>query len=283
MTAERSHLPTVSSRPVEVRSDRIDTTRAHSARVWDYWLGGKDNYAVDRQIGDQVAETFPQVVVMARAGRAFMRRSVAYLAAEAGIRQFLDIGTGLPTEPNVHQVAQAVAPQTRVVYVDNDPAVLAHARALLTSAPEGACTYLDADLREPGKILTLAADTLDLDRPVGLLFNSILHFINDDSDVSHIAGRMLDALAPGSYLAVNHGAAELGDEGVKVSQAAYNKAVVTPLNLRTRAQITDLFFTGRGLELVEPGVVCPPRWRPDAATEGTEDDVPYWAGVARKP
>jgi len=279
MTSDQLH--STDSEPIDIRPYRIDTTRPHTARVWDYWLGGKDHYDVDRQLGDRVAERFPQVVTMARAGRDFMRRSVTFLAGEAGIRQFLDVGTGMPTEPNLHQVAQRIDPAARVVYVDNDPAVLAHARALLTSTPEGRCTYLDADMREPGKIITLAAETLDLTRPVALTLNSILHFVRDDSDVSCIVGRLMEFLPSGSYLALTHAARELGDEQVRAAQAAYNKDIVTPLNLRTHEQITNLFL--KGLETAPPGVVCPPYWRPDPDTEGSADDVPYWSAVARKP
>ncbi|HXL20521.1 MAG TPA: SAM-dependent methyltransferase, partial [Streptosporangiaceae bacterium] len=143
----------------------IDTTVSHSARVWNYWLGGKDHYPVDREVGDRVAEMYPDIVLLARAARAFLTRAVQYLAGEAGIRQFLDVGTGLPTVNNTHQVAQSIAPESRVVYADNDPLVLAHARALLTSSPEGATDYVDADLRNPGKILHEAARTLDFSKP----------------------------------------------------------------------------------------------------------------------
>ncbi|WP_019629869.1 SAM-dependent methyltransferase [Actinomadura atramentaria] len=262
-------------------SERIDTTRPHSARVWDYWLGGKDNYAVDRDLGDQVERAFPHVVAMARAGRAFMRRAVAHLAEDAGIRQFLDVGTGMPTSPNVHEVAQGVARDARVVYVDNDPAVLAHARALLASTPEGSCAYLDADLREPGKVLARAGRSLDLGKPVAVTLISILHFIEDDEDAVGIVRRLMEPLPSGSYLAISHGTDDVGGPAVRNAQEAWNRTVVTPLTPRGRERFTELFFTRLGLEPVEPGIVQPQQWRPDAPLDGAE--VPYWVGVARKP
>ncbi|MFC0042430.1 SAM-dependent methyltransferase [Actinomadura rayongensis] len=269
--------------PPATAADRIDTTRPHSARVWDHWLGGKDNYKVDRELGDQVERTFPHVVAMARAGRAFMHRAVAHLARDAGIRQFLDIGTGMPTAPNVHEVAQGIAPESRVVYVDNDPAVLAHARALLTSTAPGSCAYLDGDLREPGRVLSLAGRSLDLDAPVAVLLISVLHFIGDDEDAVSIVGRLMDRLPPGSHLAITHATDEIGGPAVTAAMEAWNRTVVTPLRPRGRDAFTELFFTRLGLELVEPGVVSPPHWRPGASAAPHQPDVPYWVGVARKP
>ncbi|HKB29536.1 MAG TPA: SAM-dependent methyltransferase, partial [Streptosporangiaceae bacterium] len=186
------------------RPAKIDTTVPHSARVWNYWLGGKDHYPVDRDAGDQYRQIFPQIVDIARADRTFLGRAVRYLAGEAGIRQFLDIGTGLPTLDNTHEVAQRVAPQSRIVYVDNDPLVLVHARALLTSTPEGACNYIEADLREPDKILKAAAATLDLAQPVAITLLGILHFISDHDEAYQIVTRLVDAVPPGSYLALTH-------------------------------------------------------------------------------
>src|SRR5580658_670942 len=180
----------------------LDTTVSHSARIWNYWLGGKDNYAVDREAGDKVAAMLPSIVAQARADRAFLGRAVRYLAGEAGIRQFLDIGTGLPTADNTHEVAQRVAPDARIVYVDNDPLVLSHARALLTSSREGVCNYIDADLREPDKILAEAAKTLDFTQPVALLLLGVLHHIPDTGQAQEIVRRLVAGLPPGSFLAI---------------------------------------------------------------------------------
>ncbi|MFB4295697.1 SAM-dependent methyltransferase [Actinomadura sp. NTSP31] len=259
-------------------SDRIDSTRPHSARVWDHWLGGKDNYDVDRALGDQIAATFPHVVTMVRADRTFMARSVRFLA-EQGVDQFLDIGTGLPTEPNVHQVAQSVAPAARVVYVDNDPVVLAHARALLNS-PSGATAYLDADLREPGRILADAAATLDLDRPVAITLMSLMHFVADFGDARSILWRLLDAVPSGSWLAFTHATAELGGPKVREAFEMWNANAVQKAQPRDRADVLALVD---GLELVEPGVVSPTRWRPGPDDDPAAPEVPLWAGVARKP
>ncbi|MFI6521736.1 SAM-dependent methyltransferase [Spirillospora sp. NPDC050679] len=261
--------------PDAAAADRIDTTRPHSARVWDYWLGGTDHYDADRALGDQIATAFPHVVTMTLADREFMRRSVAHLA-EAGIDQFLDIGSGLPTEPNVHQAAQAVRPDARVVYVDNDPVVLAHARALLDSAPEGACRYLDADLREPGRILAEASATLDLSRPVAVTLMSVLHFITDHGDAASTVGRLMGPLAPGSHVAFTHATDEIGGPAVKTAFEMWNRNAVQRAQPRTHAQVTGLFA---GLEMLEPGVVSPPQWR---SGDPEAKRVPLWAGVARK-
>src|ERR1700758_358546 len=182
----------------------FDRTVSHSARIWNYWLGGKDNFAVDREAGDRVAAMLPSIVAQARADRAFLGRAIRYLVGPEGIRQFLDIGTGLPTADNTHQVAQQVAPEARIVYVDNDPMVLSHARALLTSSPEGVCDYIDADLHEPEKIVSGAARTLDLTQPVALLLLGVLHHISDTDEAYSIVRRLMAALVPGSFLAINH-------------------------------------------------------------------------------
>src|SRR5260370_26504626 len=182
----------------------IDTTVSHSARVWNYWFGGKDHYPVDREVGDRVAEMYPDIVLLARAARAFLTRAVQYLAGEAGIRQFLDVGTGLPTVNNTHQVAQSIAPESRVVYADNDPLVLIHARALLTSSTQGATYYVDADLRDPGKILQEAARTLDFSKPVAITLIAILHHITDFDEARSIVTRLMEAVPSGSYLVVSH-------------------------------------------------------------------------------
>ncbi len=257
---------------------KIDTTVAHSARVWNYWLGGKDNYPVDREAGDFVIASFPDIVRIARTARAFLVSAVTYLVREAGIRQFLDIGTGLPTANNTHQVAQAIAPEARIVYVDNDPMVLVHAQALLTSTPEGACDYIDADVREPDKILAGAASTLDFSRPVAIMMLGILGQIPDSDAPEAIVGRLLDAVPSGSYLAIG--------DSVNISQSFnevidnYNQNMAYPYHLRSPGQITGFF---RGLELVEPGVVPATRWRPEATPFAEQDDVPAMVGVGRKP
>jgi hypothetical protein len=191
------------SAPVNA-APKIDTTRAHTARIWNYWLGGKDNYPVDRQVGDQIRQLHPGIGDYARADRVFLGRAVRYLAGEAGIRQFLDIGTGLPTADNTHQVAQAIAKDSRIVYVDNDPLVLVHARALLTSTPEGACDYIDADMRDPGAILAEAARTLDFAQPVAVTMLGVVIFLEDDANPYGIVRQFMDAVPAGSYLVLSH-------------------------------------------------------------------------------
>ncbi|MFG1998355.1 SAM-dependent methyltransferase [Spirillospora sp. NPDC048911] len=265
---------------ISAASERIDMTRPHSSRVWDYWLGGKDNFEVDRELGEQIAGMFPHVVATARGDREFMHRSTRFLAAEAGIDQFLDIGTGLPTPPNVHQVAQEVTPEARVVYVDNDPIVLVHARALLTSTSEGSCDYLDADMREPGHILREARKTLDFDRPVAIMLMSVLHFVADIEDVVAILGRLLAAVPSGSYLALTHTTDEIGGPAVKTAFEMWNATAHPKSQPRTRSEVITLFD---GLELLDPGVVSPPLWRPRLDLETAPEEVPLWAGVARKP
>ncbi|MBW8481678.1 SAM-dependent methyltransferase [Actinomadura parmotrematis] len=257
-------------------SDRIDVSRPHSARVWDHWLGGKNNYEVDRALGDQIAGTFPHVVAMVRADRTFMRRAVSFLAGQ-GVRQYLDIGSGLPTSPNTHQVAQAAEPASRVVYVDNDPVVLAHARALLDSSPEGSCSYLDADLREPDRVLAGAG--LDPDRPVAVTLMSLLHFVPELDEAVAIVRRLLEGFPPGSYLALTHATDELGGPKVKTAFEMWNENAAQPARPRGRDEVARVFD---GLELLEPGVVSPPAWRPDGRDDEPAE-VPLWAGVARKP
>jgi hypothetical protein len=259
----------------------IDTSVPHSARIWNYWLGGKDNYPVDRAAGDQYRAIYPEIVEVARASRRFLARAVRYLAGEAGIRQFLDIGTGLPTADNTHEVAQRVAPTSRVVYVDNDPLVLTHARALLTSTPEGVTDYIDADLREPDRILEGAARTLDLTEPVALTLFGILGHVGDDQEARSIVRRLLDGVPSGSYLAVCDGTNVLNPAGVE-AQERYNRSGAVPYHLRSPDQIARFFD---GLELVEPGVVSCPRWRPDPSDTngGLPAEMDQFGGVARKP
>jgi hypothetical protein len=259
---------------------RIDTTVPHSARIWNYWLGGKDNYPVDRAAGDQFRDAFPGIVDVTRASRAFLTRAVRYLAGEAGIRQFLDVGTGLPTADNTHEVAQRVAPESRIVYVDNDPVVLVHARALLTSTPQGVTQYVDADLHEPDRILEAASKTIDFTEPVALMLLGILGHVTDDDEARSIVKRLLGALPSGSYLAVYDGT-DTNPAGVE-AQERYNRSGAVPYRLRSPEQVTGFFD---GLELVEPGVVSVSRWRPDPADAagGPPAAVDAFGGVGRKP
>jgi hypothetical protein len=260
---------------------KLDTTVSHSARIWNYWLGGKDNYAVDRAAGDKVAAMLPSIVAQARADRAFLGRAVRYLAGEAGIRQFLDIGTGLPTAENTHEVAQRVAPESRIVYADNDPLVLAHARALLTSTPQGVCDYVDGDLRDPGTILAEAARTLDFGQPTGLMLLGVLHHISDTGEAYAIVRRLVAALAPGSFVAVNHSTSAIHGAAMEEAVAHWNQVGTPPMTLRTPEQITGFFD---GLDLLEPGVVSCSRWRPDLSPVGGQPaEVDEFCGLARKP
>jgi hypothetical protein len=256
----------------------INTNVPQTARIWNYWLGGKDNYPVDRQVGDQILEAFPAIVENARASRAFLIRAVRYLTGEVGIRQFLDIGTGLPTANNTHQVAQQVAPESRIVYVDNDPIVLAHARALLTSTPEGATAYIDADLRDPDTILPEAARTLDLNRPIAIMLMGILGHIPDDDQARSIVRRLMDAVPSGSYLTMNDGT----DTSEEVMEAAriWNQSANPTYHLRSPKRIARFFD---GLELVEPGVVSPPRWHPEPSPSGIPPEIDSSCGMGRKP
>ena len=260
---------------------KLDTTVSHSARIWNYWLGGKDNFAVDREAGDKVAAMLPSIVVQARADRAFLGRAIRYLAGEAGVRQFLDIGTGLPTADNTHEVAQRVAPEARIVYADNDPMVLLHARALLTSSPEGVCDYIDGDLREPDQILDQAARTLDLTRPVALMLLGIVHHIPDTDQAYSIVRRLTAALAPGSYLTINHSTSAVHGAAMEEAVAHWNRVGTPSMTLRTPQQIARFFD---GLDLLEPGVVSCSRWRPDLSPVGGQPpEVDEFCGVARKP
>jgi S-adenosyl methyltransferase len=262
----------------ELEPPEIDASVPHSARIWNYWLGGKDNYPADREVGDQIAKMFPSIVAMARHDRAFLVRTVRYLAGEVGIRQFLDIGTGLPTMDNTHEVAQRVAPDSRIVYVDNDPLVLTHARALLTSAPQGACDYVDADLHDPDRILEAASRTLDFSQPVALMLVAILPHITSDEEAYAIVRQLVDRLAPGSYLVIVHDTADIHGEEIRTAMQYFMEQGGEPLVARSREQITRFF---NGLELVEPGVVTTSRWRPEPG--GEAEEVAQYAGVARKP
>ena len=258
---------------------RINPNIPHSARVYDYLLGGKDNFEADRRVAEAGIAAFPQTAHSARASRAFLARVVRFLAAEAGIRQFLDIGTGLPSGENVHEVAQAVAPDSRIVYVDNDPIVLVHAEVLLRSAPQGVTAYLDGDLREPGKILRAAAETLDFGQPVAVLLLGILHLIEDSSDPGGIVATLAGAVPPGGYLAICHLASDIYPEMAAFARNVNERQAHNPLVLRDRARVASFFD---GLDLVEPGVVQISKWRP---RDDAEESAPgaLWGGVARKP
>ncbi len=256
----------------------IDTSVPHSARVWNYWLGGKDNYAVDRMAGDQVMAIAPDIIRLARDDRAFLRQAVTYLVSEAGVRQFLDVGTGLPTANNTHEVAQVIAPDSRIVYVDNDPLVLVHARALLTSTHEGACDYIDADVRDPDKILTAAARTLDFSKPVAVMMLGVLGQIPDSDNPQSIINRMLEAVPSGSYLAISDGVNT--NESLREAARRLSETSRNWYHLRSPQRITGFFG---GLELVEPGVVALDRWRSDVTRSSDAGDVTGVGGVGRKP
>jgi S-adenosyl methyltransferase len=252
---------------------------AHVARVYDYLLGGKDNFAVDREAAEQAIRINPDVVSTARANRAFGIRTTNYLVSQAGIRQFLDIGTGMPTNNNIHEVAQSIAPESRIVYVDHDPIVLTHARALLTSAPEGATDYLEADLREPGKILAEAAQTLDFSRPVAIMLIAILHLILDRDDPYDLVSQLVNAVVPGSYVVVSHAASDI-DTGAMISMAnRLNELMAQQSVPRTHREVASFFA---GLDLLEPGLVRIPEWRPASVSESAAR-AQMWGAVGRKP
>jgi O-methyltransferase involved in polyketide biosynthesis len=256
----------------------FDTSVPHIARVYDYWLGGKDNFAADRVMGERTLQAYPNLVYSVRANRAFLARTVRFLAGQ-GIRQFLDIGTGIPTANNTHEVAQRIAPDSRIVYVDNDPVVLSHAKALLKSTPEGACAYIDADLRDPDTILAAAADTLDFTEPVAVMLIAVMHFVGDDAQASAIMRRLTAACVPGSYVALSHAASDIDAAQMAEMVRRLNESIAEKTTLRDRAGVTRLFD---GLELVEPGVIRAAEWRPDTDLEAASPAA-LWGGVARKP
>ncbi len=257
---------------------QLDPRVPHPARVYGYWLGGKDNYLADRLAADEVMACRPQVVAGARANRAFLARVVRYLAAECGIRQFIDIGTGLPAPDNTHEVAQAVAADSRIVYVDNDPLVLAHARALLTGTQQGVCDYIDADLRDTAAIVAQAKSALDFTQPIAVLLLAIMHFIPDRDDPAGIIATVARQLAPGSYVAISHLTADFAPGPVTAGVGAYNNLVPTAVIPRTHTQVSALFA---GLSLVPPGVVPLIEWRPAASPFPHAADL--YAGVAHAP
>jgi len=255
----------------------IDTTVPHSARIWNYWLGGKDNYPVDREAGDQFVKAFPGIVAEARANRQFLARAIRYLVTEADIHQFLDVGTGLPTVDNTHEVSQRLDPACRIVYVDNDPLVLAHARALLTSTPEGVTDYVDADLRDPDEILDAAAGTLDFSKPVALILSGIMGHVADDEGPHAIVRRLVDRLPSGSYLMLQDGTVVSQENADALED--YNESGAVPYHLRTPEQIASFFA---GLDLIEPGVVPIQMWRPDVTPAEPKDHVDTFGGIGRK-
>jgi hypothetical protein len=264
------------------RPARIDTSVAHPARRYDYWLGGKDNFAADRESGDALVAVSPTVRIAAIENRRFLRRAVDYLAREAGIRQFLDIGTGIPTANNTHQVAQGIAPEARIVYVDNDPIVLTHARALLTSTPQGATAYLDADLREPERILQspeLKA-TIDLNEPVGLMLVAILHFIQDADDPYGVVGKLVAALPPGSYLTITHGTSDFLSAEILAAVSEAERRSPSPVRLRTRTEVARFV---EGMDLVPPGIVSVSEWRADDEEQPrpTAKDISIYGAIGR--
>ncbi|WP_405962572.1 SAM-dependent methyltransferase [Streptomyces sp. NBC_00723] len=260
---------------------RIDTSRPHTARIWNYWLGGRDNYEVDRATGDRIRELHPGIGAYARADRLFLGRAVRHLVTEAGVRQFLDVGTGLPTADNTHEVAQRLAPDSRIVYVDNDPLVLAHARALLTSTPEGRTDYLDEDLRNVDALLEHAAKTLDFDAPVALMLLGVVIFVGDDEDPYGLVRRLVDRLPAGSHLVLSHTVTSPAMPDVDEAVTFWNEHGTPKLTQRTPKDVARFFD---GLELLEPGVVSCSRWRPQAIAGGAEpDEVAMFGGVARKP
>jgi hypothetical protein len=256
----------------------FDSGVPHFARVYDYWLGGKDNLAVDREVGDQAIRAFPNIVLSARANRAFLARAVRFLAGEAGIRQFLDIGTGMPTGNNTHEVAQFVAPESRVVYVDNDPIVLSHARALLASHPAGATEYMDADLRDPQKILDAAARLMDFGRPVAVMLMAILQHIDDEDDPYEIVATLMGAVPPGSYLALSHPAKDIDAASMAKMAGLLNRVMAEQVTFRDRPAVARFF---QELELELPGMVQASKWRPASEVEAASPAA-LWAGVARK-
>jgi S-adenosyl methyltransferase len=256
----------------------FDVSVAHIARVYDYWLGGKDNFAADRAAGDQAIAAYPDIVYSVRANRAFLARAVGYLATEAGIRQFLDIGTGIPTANNTHEVAQEAAPACRVVYVDNDPIVLSHARALLASKPEGATSYIDADLRDTGQIIRQAATMLDFSQPVAVMLMAILQHLDDGDHPYDVVAELLAAVPPGSYLGLTHPASDIATEQMREVAQRLNKLLAEKVTLRGHDEVTRFFD---GLDLVEPGMVRVQEWRPRTLAEANSPAA-LWCGVARK-
>jgi hypothetical protein len=267
-----SHAPAIDS--------RLDITVPHVARVYNYWLGGKDNFAADRLAAENTIAAYPGIRLSARANRAFLARTVRHLAAAEGIRQFLDIGTGLPTADNTHEIAQAAAPESRIVYVDNDPLVLAHARALLTSRPEGATDYLDADLRDTDRILAQATGILDFGRPVAIMLVAILHYIPDLAQARQIVARLLDRVPAGSFLVISHAGSDLSPDEIAAFEKVLNEFLPGDRHVARPRHEVRRFFDGT--ELLTPGVVRVSEWRPASAQEAGVPTT-LWGGVGRVP
>lgn len=267
-----------SQQPSDV-SGRLNTGVAHNARVWNYWIGGKDNYEVDQQVGDQVATMFPVIRDVARADRLFLRRAVRFLTTDCGVRQFLDIGTGLPTLDNTHEIAQAIAPESRIVYVDNDPIVLVHARSLLTGTPQGATDYIDADVHHPDGVIEGAKATLDLDQPVAVMMLGILNFVLDTGEAQDIVRRIMASVPSGSCLALTHPTtdSDLGGEGNVEAMRFWNENATPPITARSRAEVSSFFD---GLDLVSPGLVSCSQWR---AESNSPSVLPQFGAIALKP
>ncbi|MEU4156377.1 SAM-dependent methyltransferase [Actinoplanes sp. NPDC026670] len=259
---------------------QVDTTVPHSARVWNYLLGGTDNFAVDREAAEYAVALMPELVLSARANRQFLGRAVRFLAGEARIHQFLDVGTGLPTADNTHEVAQAVAPEARIVYADNDPLVLIHARKLLTSTPQGATTYLEADVRDPQTILRTAAGTLDFTQPIAVVLSGILNFVIDDAEAHAVVTRFVEAVPSGSHLLISHPTTVVNGPAVEESMRQWNESGAAPIRTRTVEEISAFFD---GLEILDPGVVTCTAWRPDPHNPGITDVVSEFVAVGRKP
>jgi O-methyltransferase involved in polyketide biosynthesis len=268
------------SASAESQSSRFDTGIPHSARLWNYWLGGKDNFAADRAVADQILRMVPEMVTSARADREFLGRVVRHLSGVEGVRQFLDIGTGLPTAENTHEVAQRIAPSSRVVYVDNDPLVLSHARALLNSHPDGVTDYIDADLRNPEHIFEEAARTLDFTQPIAITLLGVLNFIPDNDEATALVGQLVAAVPAGSFLAISHPTTEINGDVMTEALRLWNEGPAAKMVLR-RADEVARFFSD--VELLDPGVVTCSRWRPDPDTDTVTVAVPHFGGVGRKP
>jgi hypothetical protein len=256
----------------------FDTSVPHSARVYDYWLGGKDNFAADREVGERTIAAYPNVVFSVRAGRAFLARAVRFLVNECGITQFLDVGTGIPTANNTHEVAQRFAPASRIVYVDNDPIVLSHAQALLKSDPAGACDYIDADMQDTAGIITAASRTLDFGKPVAVMFIAVLQYGGNDEQIRGVVRELMAPCVPGSYLTISHPASDIDAEQTAEFTRRFNESAAEQMVRRDRAGVTSLFD---GFSLVEPGVTRTSEWRPDSELEA-KSPAALWAGVARK-
>lgn len=279
MSADDDWLRSVTAQELRSVTRAVDPSVAHIARVQDYWLGGRDHFEVDRLAGEEAVALLPDMVDSVRNTRAFLGRTVRFLAAEQGIRQFLDIGTGIPTAANTHEVAQGAAAESRIVYVDSDPMVLAHARALLDSTDEGRCAYLDADARDPDTILAGAADVLDLAQPVGVVLMAVLQFVPDEDDPHAVVRRLMAALPAGSHLVISHPAADLQAVAMAGMATRLSQLMAQRVTPRRRDAVTAFFD---GLELAEPGVVRCPQWRPDRPQDAAGKST-MWGGVARKP